>query len=244
MLRVLRDYPTVDWYFKASFDKANRTSGDSERGMGLSEAKYLFEYLRKHYAIKIVTDVHETWQVREIAPYVDMLQIPAFLCRQTDLIEEARISGLPLNIKRGQFLSPSETEQAYLKAAEKVRDPVTGETFDAPVYMCERGTTFGYGRLVNDFAGLHEICNRVPLIYDASHSAMRPGAEGTHSGGYRAAIGALTRAAAATGMFTGYFCEFHPYPPNAISDAKTQMHLKHFEFWLDALVDIHEVWHG
>jgi 2-dehydro-3-deoxyphosphooctonate aldolase (KDO 8-P synthase) len=200
--------------FKASFDKANRTSVSSYRGPGLTRGLAILMAVRDRFGVPVLTDVHETSQVAPAAEVVDVLQIPAFLCRQTDLIVAAASTGRAVNIKKGQFLSPAEMGSALAKA----RSSGNGR-----IMLTERGTFFGYGRLVVDFAGMAVMRSLgSPVIFDATHSVQQPAALGDRSGGDRGAALVLARAAAAAGC-DGLFLEVHPEPDRAGSDASTSL---------------------
>lgn len=201
------------YVFKASFDKANRTSISTTRGGGLEAGLAILAAVGKEFGVPTTTDIHLPDQVPDVAAVVDLLQIPAFLCRQTDLLEAAARSGKPVNVKKGQFLSPYDTKNIVEKLAG----------FGAAgTMLTERGTTFGYNTLIVDMPGL-EIMRSfgVPVCFDATHSAQRPGGAGTSTGGVRDSIPAMARAAAATGI-DALFLEVHPDPARALSDAATQ----------------------
>lgn len=198
--------------FKASFDKANRTSLDSFRGPGLEEGLRILERVRREVGVPVLSDVHETWQVPRAVGVLDCLQIPAFLCRQTDLLVEAARTGLPVNIKKGQFLSPWDMKYALEKVLAQGNERVL---------LTERGTFFGYRDLVNDMRGLWVMRSfGYPVLYDATHSVQSPGGGGGRSGGNREYIPALVRAAVAVGV-DGLYMEVHPHPPRALSDPDT-----------------------
>lgn len=217
------------WVFKSSFDKANRTSGASARGMGIDAGLRVLAEVRERVGAPVLTDVHSPRQAAEAAEVVDILQVPAFLCRQTDLIVACAKTGKAMNIKKGQFLSPAEA----LSAAGKARAAGAAE-----VAICERGTTFGYGDLVVDMRGLSRMGGLdYPVIFDATHSAQLPGAAGDSSGGDREMAAPLARAAAAVGV-SGFFIETHPDPQNAISDRETQWPLDRFEGLLESILRI------
>jgi 2-dehydro-3-deoxyphosphooctonate aldolase (KDO 8-P synthase) len=209
-----------NYVFKASFDKANRTSASTTRGWGMEAGLESIKSIGRKYGVPTTTDVHLPSQVEAVAESVDLLQIPAFLSRQTDLLEAAAKSGRPVNVKKGQFLSPQDT----LNIVEKL------DSFGANGCMLtERGTTFGYNTLIVDMPGL-EIMRSfgVPVCFDATHSAQRPGGAGTSTAGVRDSIPAMARAAAATGI-DALFIEVHPDPSHALSDAATQWPLDRAE---------------
>ena len=212
----------IDYYFKASFDKANRTSLSGERGLGLIPTLQSFGDMKGHIAnLKILTDVHTVEQVRQLSnsPVVDVLQIPAFLCRQTDLIKEACRTDKIVNIKKGQFLAPWDVK-GILSKTEGAKE----------VWITERGTSFGYNTLVVDFTGLDYMLDNysVPVVLDATHSVQKPGGLGTSSGGNRNYVPGLCRAGSALGI-SNFFLEVHPDPDNAPSDGPNMLHLDNFE---------------
>ncbi|WP_198650449.1 3-deoxy-8-phosphooctulonate synthase [Saccharospirillum mangrovi] len=195
--------------FKSSFDKANRTSASSKRGVGIDEGLRILEAVREQHGLKVTTDVHNEQHARQAGDIVDIIQIPALLCRQTDIIEAAASKNAILNIKKGQFLSPSETISLYNKAKSFT---------NGPVFITERGTCFGYNNLVNDFKAIYQLqLESIPIIFDATHSVQQPGSELTSTGGRRDCVEALARGAAAVGV-QGFFFETHPEPDKAISD--------------------------
>jgi 2-dehydro-3-deoxyphosphooctonate aldolase (KDO 8-P synthase) len=208
----------VPLIFKASFDKANRTSKSSYRGIGLDEGLKVFERVKAETGLPVTTDVHETHQAAPIATVVDLLQIPAFLARQTDLLEAAAATGRPLNVKKGQFMAPWDMGNVVSK--------VMGQG-GAGVLLTERGTTFGYGRLVNDFRAIPQMqATGAPVVFDATHSVQLPsaGPGGTVTGGEREMIPYLARAAVAAGC-DALFLEVHPRPEEALSDGPNAVRL-------------------
>lgn len=208
----------VGFVLKASFDKANRTSGGSRRGPGLRAGLDILRDVRDELGVPVTTDVHEPGQAEAAAEVVDLLQVPAFLCRQTDLLTACARTGRPVNVKKGQFLAPED--------AAHIVDKLAGA---GGVLLTERGTSFGHRDLVVDFRGLVTMrALGVPLVFDATHSVQRPGSEAGRSGGDRRFVDALGRAAAAVGV-DAWFAEVHPDPPRAHSDAHTQMPLHGFE---------------
>jgi 2-dehydro-3-deoxyphosphooctonate aldolase (KDO 8-P synthase) len=214
--RIARAHPAVKLVFKGSFDKANRTSLSGDRGTGLEQGLALLALIKRDYGFPVLTDVHERQQVPAIAEVCDVLQIPAFLCRQTDLLMAAAASGRVVNVKKGQFLSPQEMEFV----TGKLKDGAAVET-----WQTERGTTFGYQNLVVDmrsFAIMRR--NGYPTIFDATHSVQLPGAAGGKSGGQREFVPPLAKAALAAGA-DGLFLETHPDPANAISDGPNMIPL-------------------
>ena len=208
----------VPLIFKASFDKANRTSKSSYRGLGMEEGLKLFERVKTETGLPVTTDVHESHQAAPIARVVDLLQIPAFLARQTDLLEAAAATGRPLNVKKGQFMAPWDMANVVAK--------VSGDSA-AGIMLTERGTTFGYGRLVNDFRAIPQMqATGAPVVFDATHSVQLPsaGAGGTVTGGEREMVPYLSRAAVAAGC-DALFLEVHPRPDEALSDGPNALRL-------------------
>jgi 2-dehydro-3-deoxyphosphooctonate aldolase (KDO 8-P synthase) len=222
----------VTYAFKASYDKANRSGGKSFRGLGMHEGLRVLEKIRRECAVPVLTDVHETTQIAAVAEIVDVLQIPAFLCRQTDLLKAAAESGRTVNVKKGQFLAPWEAKNIV----EKVR------SFGGrQMLLTERGTSFGYNNLVVDmrsFPIMREF--GVPIVYDATHSLQLPGGLGDATAGMAQYIPHLARAAVACGI-DGLFMEVHDNPSAALSDATTQFPLEKLEATLTTLLKIHEL---
>jgi 2-dehydro-3-deoxyphosphooctonate aldolase (KDO 8-P synthase) len=220
----------IDYYFKASYDKANRTSITGKRGLGLARTMQDFEIMKKEIpGIKILTDVHTKGQINATAAYpdaVDVLQIPAFLCRQTDLIQRACETDKIVNIKKGQFLAPWDVA-GILSKCDDAKE----------VWITERGTSFGYNTLVVDYTGMQYMLDNFdcPVVFDVTHSVQKPGGNGSSSGGNRAYVPGLARSAAALGI-TNFFLEVHADPDNAPSDGPNMLHLKDFEEVVD---DIH-----
>ena len=208
-----------DFYFKASFDKANRTSLDSYRGPGLEKGLEILAEVKEKFNYKLLTDVHETYQVKKAAEVVDVLQIPAFLCRQTDLLVEAAKTDKVVNIKKGQFMNPADMKYSVLKVL-KTRgcDEVSYENSKKyGVWLTERGSSFGYGNLVVDMRSLVIMREFAPVVFDATHSVQMPGGAGGKSSGKREYVAPLSRAAAAVGV-DGFFFETHYNPDEALSD--------------------------
>lgn len=215
-----------DYVFKASFDKANRTSAGSARGLGVEDGLRVISETKRAIGVPATTDIHLPEQAAVAASIVDILQIPAFLCRQSDLLEAAAETGRPVNVKKGQFLAPGDTGNIV----QKLR--AYGA---AGIMLCERGTSFGYNALIVDMPGLEVMRNQgVPVCFDATHSAQRPGAAGTSSGGVRESIPAMVRAAVAVGI-DALFMEVHPDPDRAWSDAATQWPLDRAREVLDSV---------
>ncbi len=219
VLSNVREEQGVPMIFKGSFRKANRSSVSSFTGIGDNAALEILEEIRERFDMPVLTDVHETQEVELVLQYVDVLQIPAFLSRQTDLLKAAGSSGLCVNIKKGQFMAPED----MALAAEKV-----AETGNTRIMLTERGTTFGYHNLVVDFRGIPEMSKTgYPVVYDATHSLQLPSSGQGTSGGVREYLLPMARAAVAAGVH-GLFFEVHPEPQNAMSDAATQVSLKGF----------------
>lgn len=212
--------------FKSSFDKANRSSDKSFRGPGLHEGLRILEKVRAETGLPILTDVHEPEQVAAVAQVVDVLQTPAFLARQTDFIAAVAASGKPVNIKKGQFMAPSDMTQVVAKA----RNAAIAAGCDPDAFMlCERGVSFGYNTLVSDMRGLAIMSQTgCPVVFDATHSVQQPGGLGERSGGQREFVPLLARAAVAAGV-SGVFMETHPDPENALSDGPNALPLENFE---------------
>jgi 2-dehydro-3-deoxyphosphooctonate aldolase (KDO 8-P synthase) len=213
--------------FKASFDKANRTSLGSFRGIGRAEALATLRRVKEELGLPVLTDVHEPAQVEEVAAAVDVLQVPAFLCRQTDLLLAAGRSGHVVNLKKGQFMAPDDMAHALKKVRE-----VGGRAF-----LTERGTTFGYHDLVVDMRALPLMRRLALVVFDVTHSLQRPGGAGDHSGGQRELTAPLARGAAAVGV-DGFFIETHPDPARALSDAATMLPLEELPALLESLLRI------
>jgi len=225
----------LDLVFKGSFDKANRTSGRSYRGPGIGAGLRILADVRSAFGLRVLTDVHEPAQAAEAAHVVDVLQIPAFLCRQTDLLAAAAATGRPVNLKKGQFLAPWQVRPAL----EKLGDAGATE-----VWLTERGTSFGHGDLVVDMRGLAAMrAVGCPVLIDASHAAQKPGGHGDRSGGDRSAVPLLARAAAAAGV-DGLYLEVHPEPSGALSDPDTQWPLDDLDAVLGPFVAHHAVARG
>lgn len=234
-LRRLADRIGILAIFKGSFDKANRTSASSYRGPGLAEGLAILERVRRETGLPVLTDVHEPDQVPAVAPVVDVLQIPAFLVRQTDLVVAAARSGRPVNLKKAPFLAPDDMAQVLAKA--RLAAGTAGLDEDR-FMLCERGTSFGYHALVNDMRGLAIMAEtKAPVLFDATHSVQRPGALGGRSGGDRRFVPLLCRAAVAAGV-AGLFLETHPDPDQALSDGPNSWPLDQLEALLEPLVKL------
>ncbi|HEX6528457.1 MAG TPA: 3-deoxy-8-phosphooctulonate synthase [Burkholderiales bacterium] len=219
----------MPYVFKGSFDKANRTSGKSYRGPGMEEGLRILSTVKKKIGVPVLTDVHEDTPLKEVASVVDVIQTPAFLCRQTNFIKSAASQGKPVNIKKGQFLSPWEMRQVVEKATS---------TGNKQIMVCERGFSFGYNNLVVDMRGLAIMRDTgCPVVFDATHSVQLPGGQGTASGGAREHISVLARAAVGAGV-SGVFMETHPDPDNALCDGPNSWHLSLMPELLDTLVEL------
>lgn len=231
-LKSAADVLNVPFVFKASYDKANRTSHRSFRGPGLAEGLKILGKVREEVGVPVLSDVHETAQAAPAAEVLDCLQIPAFLCRQTDLLEAAARTGKPVNVKKGQFMAPRD----MANVVEKLRDAGCEN-----VILTERGASFGYNRLVSDMTAI-PVMQRAgcPVLFDATHSVQQPGGEKSRSGGDRGMAPTLARAAVAAGA-DGIFIEVHPKPEDAKSDAASQFPLDDLHRLLATLVDIHAI---
>jgi 2-dehydro-3-deoxyphosphooctonate aldolase (KDO 8-P synthase) len=219
--------------FKSSFDKANRSSISSQRGPGLDGGLKILEEVKKTFDLPVLTDIHLPDQAKDVAEVVDILQIPAFLCRQTDLLMAAAETMKPLNIKKGQFLAPWDMKHPIIKVKQ---------AGNPNVMICERGSTFGYNNLVVDFCGFPTMRNLgAPLIFDATHSVQLPGGLGNHTGGRRDMAPVLARAAAAAGV-DGFFMEVHDDPDHALSDGPNQLTIPLFKQTLEQILAIRKAW--
>jgi len=219
----------INYIFKSSFDKANRSSIYSNRGVGLEDGLAILKKVRDSLNIPIITDVHESWQCGPVGEIVDVIQIPAFLCRQSDLLAAAAKTGKAINVKKGQFLAPWDMGNVVKKLEE------SGST---KIMLCERGTTFGYNNLVVDMTSLIEMRKfGYPIVFDATHSVQKPGGQGHSTGGNREYVPPLMRAAVAVGV-DAIFAEVHPDPDHAISDGPNQLRLDQFESILSSALNI------
>jgi 2-dehydro-3-deoxyphosphooctonate aldolase (KDO 8-P synthase) len=220
----------VPFIFKSSYDKANRSSGKSYRGLGMEKGLEILAEVKRQVGVPVLTDVHTEEEVKPVAAVIDVLQTPAFLCRQTDFIRAAACAGKPVNIKKGQFLSPQEMKNVVDKAKE-----ASGAD---NVLVCERGFSFGYGNLVSDMRSLAIMrATGCPVVFDATHSVQLPGGQGTASGGEREFIPVLARAAVASGI-AGLFMETHPRPERALSDGPNAWPLPLMQELLETLVEL------
>ncbi len=225
----------ISYIFKASYDKANRTSSQSFRGLGMSEGLRILHKIKRELGIPVLTDVHEDTPVDEVAEVVDVLQTPAFLVRQTDFIQRVARAGKPVNIKKGQFLAPWDMKHVVAKCREVGNERIM---------LCERGVSFGYNTLVSDMRALAVMRETgCPVVFDATHSVQQPGGQGASSGGQRAMIPVLARAAVAAGI-AGLFMETHPDPARALSDGPNSWPLARMETLLKLLLDIDRVVKG
>ena len=230
-MKDITDKLGIPYTFKASFDKANRTSISGFRGPGIEEGLRILQKVKNTYNLPICTDIHEPWQAEKAAEACDILQIPAFLCRQTDLLVAAAKTGKCINIKKAQFLAPWDMKNCV----EKVR-----QSGNDNVMLCERGTTFGYNTLVVDMTGLRVMKDMgVPVIFDATHSVQKPGGNGTSTGGNRQYVEYLAKAAVSVGV-DGLFMETHPDPDNAKSDGPNMVPLGEMEELLKKLQRVYE----
>jgi 2-dehydro-3-deoxyphosphooctonate aldolase (KDO 8-P synthase) len=228
----------IPFIFKSSYDKANRTSGSSFRGPGMARGLEILARVKRDLGVPILTDVHAEAEIAEVAKVVDVLQTPAFLCRQTDFIRAVAQCGKPVNIKKGQFLAPHEMKNVIDKARAAARDHgLSEDSFMA----CERGASFGYNNLVSDMRSLAIMRETgAPVVFDATHSVQLPGGQGTSSGGQREMVPVLARAAVAVGI-AGLFMETHPDPAKALSDGPNAVPLKHMKALLETLLALDRV---
>ena len=224
--------------YKGSFDKANRSSGSTKRGVGMDAGLKILDEVRKQLHLPILTDVHDESQIAEVASVVDVLQTPAFLCRQTDFIRAVAKSGKPVNIKKGQFLAPWDMKNVIDKARDAAREAGLSED---RFLACERGVSFGYNNLVADMCSLAEMRKTgAPVVFDVTHSVQKPGGLGQASGGAREMVPVLARAGVGAGV-AGLFMETHPRPNEAWSDGPNAVPLKHMRALLEQLVSIDRV---
>ena len=228
----------IPFIFKSSYDKANRSSGTSFRGPGMEKGLEILAKVKRELMLPILTDVHSEAEIAAVAAVVDVLQTPAFLCRQTDFIHAVAQSGLPVNIKKGQFLAPGDMKNVIDKARAAAREI----GLDEDRFMaCERGASFGYNNLVSDMRSLAIMREtRAPVVFDATHSVQLPGGNGTSSGGQREMVPVLARAAVAVGV-AGLFMETHPAPSKAMSDGPNAVPLKHMKALLETLLELDRV---
>ena len=238
---ALRDITSelgIPFIFKSSFDKANRSSGTSFRGPGLDTGLEILAKVKAVLGVPVLTDIHSEEQILQVAAVVDVLQTPAFLCRQTDFIHAVARSGKPVNIKKGQFLAPGDMKNVIAKARAAAREAGLSED---RFMACERGVSFGYNNLVSDMRSLAIMRETgAPVVFDATHSVQLPGGQGTSSGGQREFVPVLARAAVAVGV-AGLFMETHPDPTNAMSDGPNAVPLKHMKALLEQLLALDRV---
>ncbi|NLY28725.1 MAG: 3-deoxy-8-phosphooctulonate synthase [Alcaligenaceae bacterium] len=234
-LKELTDELGIPFIYKSSFDKANRSSGSSYRGPGQQEGLQILADVRTELGVPVLTDVHNEAQIADVAAVVDVLQTPAFLCRQTDFIQACAATLKPVNIKKGQFLAPHDMSHVVAKArAAALQAGGDGHT----IMVCERGASFGYNNLVSDMRSLAIMREtRCPVVFDATHSVQLPGGQGSSSGGQREFVPVLARAAVAVGV-AGLFMETHPNPDQALSDGPNAVPLHHMKSLLQSLLAI------
>ena len=224
----------LDYYFKASFDKANRTSITSYRGPGIEAGLDILKRVKDTFGLKICTDIHEPWQAEPVAEVADIIQIPAFLCRQTDLLVAAAKTGKIINVKKAQFLAPWDMGNVVKKLED---------SGNRNIMLCERGSTFGYNTLVVDMTGIVEMKKfGYPVVIDATHSVQKPGGKGTATGGNREYVEPLAKAAVAAGADALFF-EVHPDPDNALSDGPNMIRLDRFEELLTKIIKVYDAVH-
>ena len=227
----------IPFIYKSSFDKANRSSGSSFRGLGIEKGLTIWAKVKKEIDVPVLTDVHDISEITAVSQVVDVLQTPAFLCRQTDFIRACAQSGKPVNFKKGQFLSPHE----MLNVIQKARDAAAEKNLPDQFMVCERGASFGYNNLVSDMRSLSILReSNAPVVFDATHSVQLPGGQGSSSGGQREFVPVLARAAVAVGI-SGLFMETHPDPAKALSDGPNAVPLHRMKELLESLIAIDSV---
>lgn len=228
----------IPFIFKSSFDKANRSSGSTFRGPGIDQGLEILAKVKRELNLPVLTDIHDESQIAQVASVVDVLQTPAFLCRQTDFIRAVAQSGKPVNIKKGQFLAPGDMKNVIDKARAAAREKGLNED---NFMVCERGASFGYNNLVSDMRSLAIMREtNAPVVFDATHSVQLPGGNGISSGGQREMVPVLARAAVAVGI-AGLFMETHPDPAKALSDGPNAVPLKHMKALLETLLELDRV---
>lgn len=228
-MKEITDKLEINYYFKASFDKANRTSINSYRGPGIEKGLEILEKVKNELGLRIATDIHEPWQAEKVAKVVDIIQIPAFLCRQTDLLIAAAKTGKLINVKKAQFLAPWDMKNVVGKLED---------SGNSNIMLCERGSCFGYNNLVVDMTGIIEMKKfGYPVVFDATHSVQKPGGNGNSTGGNREYVEYLAKAAAAIGI-NAFFMEVHPEPDKALSDGPNMVKLDDMEELLKKLIKI------
>jgi len=234
-LKEITSQLNIPFIFKSSFDKANRSSSKSFRGPGIENGLKILEHVKKDLEVDILTDVHEDTPLNEVAEVVDILQTPAFLVRQTNFIQNVARMGKPVNIKKGQFQAPWDMQQVVKKCHD---------VGNKDIWLCDRGTSFGYNTLVSDMRGLSIMRQTgCKIVFDATHSVQQPGGQGTTSGGQREMVPVLARSAVAAGI-DGIFMETHPSPENALSDGPNMLHLKHMQEMLEVLLELDKIVHS
>lgn len=230
-MKAIMQKHNIDYYFKASFDKANRTSIDSYRGPGIEEGLKILKQVKDQFGLRICTDIHEPWQATPVAEVADIIQIPAFLCRQTDLLIAAAKTGKTVNVKKAQFLAPWDMKNVVRKLEE---------SGNHSIMLCERGTSFGYNTLVVDMRSILEMKKfGYPVIFDATHSVQIPGGKGDSTGGNREYVEPLAKAAIAAGADALFF-EVHPNPDEALSDGPNMVKLSEFEALLMRILRVYD----
>jgi len=241
-LKAITDEVGMPFIYKSSFDKANRSSGKSFRGLGMEEGLRILAEVKRQIGVPVLTDVHTEDEIAAVAAVVDVLQTPAFLCRQTDFIEAVAACGKPVNIKKGQFLAPGDMKQVVAKAREAIAAGAGGADLGTDsIMVCERGASFGYNNLVSDMRSLAIMRETgCPVVYDATHSVQLPGGQGTSSGGQREFVPVLARAAVAAGV-AGLFMETHPDPDQALSDGPNAWPLGKMKALLATLRDLDQL---
>lgn len=228
-MKKITDKLDINYYFKSSFDKANRTSINSYRGPGIEKGLEILKKVKEELGLRIATDIHEPWQAEKVAEVVDIIQIPAFLCRQTDLLVAAANTGKLINVKKAQFLAPWDMKNVVGKLED---------SGNHNIMLCERGSCFGYNNLVVDMTGLIEMKKfGYPIVFDATHSVQKPGGKGNATGGNREYVEYLAKAAMAIGV-EALFMEVHPDPDNALSDGPNMVKLENMEDLLSKLIKI------
>lgn len=236
-LKEITSTLNIPFIYKSSFDKANRSSGNSFRGLGMEKGLEILTKVKKVVGVPVLTDVHDISEIKAVSKAVDVLQTPAFLCRQTDFIRACAQSGKPVNFKKGQFLSPQE----MLNVIEKARAAAAEINLPDQFMVCERGASFGYNNLVSDMRSLEILrASRAPVVFDATHSVQLPGGQGNSSGGQREFVPVLSRAAVAVGI-SGLFMETHPDPAKALSDGPNAVPLNRMKELLESLIAIDRV---
>jgi len=236
-LKAITGALNIPFIYKSSFDKANRSSGTSFRGLGMEKGLEILAKVKREIGVPVLTDVHDINEIAEVAKVVDVLQTPAFLCRQTDFIRACAQSGKPVNFKKGQFLSPHE----MLNVIEKARAAAKEANLPDQFMVCERGASFGYNNLVSDMRSLAIMREaNAPVVFDATHSVQLPGGQGNTSGGQREFVPVLARAAVAVGI-SGLFMETHPDPAKALSDGPNAVPLNRMKELLESLLAIDTV---